>query len=92
VRLGPVIAKIMKKVMATILVVPLPIACSRNGLMKKTSQHALSPEAKEVVEMINDVASGIMFEQYQNLPTGAKMRVAEVTRNTQRMLDEDATS
>jgi hypothetical protein len=60
--------------------------------MEETNQDALSSEAKEVVEMINDIAAGIMLHHYDNLSTGAKMRVSAVTRNTQKMLDDGSTS
>lgn len=60
--------------------------------MKKTSQNRLSPEARQVVEMIYDLAVEFMFGQYENLSTVMKMRLAEVTKNTQKMMDGDLTT
>ena len=72
----------------------LPLATKMYGscLMTKDSQNSLSPEARELIEMINDLAVDFMFWQYENLSTGMKMRLAKVTRSTQRMLDGDVKS
>ena len=59
--------------------------------MENADPRTLSTEAKEVVEMIYELSTGIMFSQYENLSTGAKMRIAEVTRNTKKMLEDDMT-
>jgi len=59
--------------------------------MKETNPNRLSQEASQVLEMINDLAVEFMFCQYENLSPGMKMRLAEVTKNTQRMMDGDLT-
>ena len=49
---------------------------------------ALSEEAAELVKMINEMARELMFCAYDHLPAGPKMKLSDLTRNTQRMLDE----
>lgn len=59
--------------------------------MKETNTHGLSQEARLVLEMINDLAVEFMFCQYENLSPGMKMRLTEMTKNTQKMMDGDLT-
>jgi len=49
---------------------------------------ALSPEATELVQIINDVATDLMFHVYEDLPPDMKMKLSDLTRNTQRMLED----
>lgn len=47
----------------------------------------LSQEAKELVEMINEIATDLMFHAYDHLPVTGKMKLCELTKNTQRVLE-----
>lgn len=48
----------------------------------------LSEEATEVVEMINEIATDLMFHAYDHLPVGSKMKLSELAKNTRRVLEE----
>ena len=48
----------------------------------------LSPEATELVQIINDVATDLMFHVYEDLPPDIKMKLSDLTRDTQRMLED----
>jgi hypothetical protein len=57
-----------------------------------TQKDALSREAREVVEMINDMAVELMFCAYEDLSPGMQMKLSNLARDTHRMLgnNEDA--
>ena len=49
----------------------------------------LSRNAREVVQMINEIATDLMFAAYPNLSPGMKIKLSDLTRNTTRMLEEE---
>ena len=57
-------------------------------LKPSTEKEGLSPEATEVVEMINEMATELMFYAYDHLPVGVRMKLSDLTKNTQRVLEE----
>ena len=57
-------------------------------LKPSTEKEGLSPEATEVVEMINEMATELMFYTYDHLPVGVRMKLSDLTKNTQRVLEE----
>jgi len=54
-----------------------------------TENDSLSQEAREVVEMINEMAVELMFCAYDNLSAGMKMKLSNLTKNTQRVLEKN---
>jgi hypothetical protein len=53
-----------------------------------TENDGLSQEATEVVEMINEIATDLMFHAYDYLPVSGRMKLAELAKNTRRVLEE----
>jgi hypothetical protein len=53
-----------------------------------TENDGLSQEAREVVEMINEMAVELMFCAYDNLSAGMKMKLSNLTKNTHSMLEK----
>jgi hypothetical protein len=48
----------------------------------------LSEEATEVVEIINEIATDLMFRAYDYLPVGGRIKLSELAKNTRRVLEE----
>lgn len=59
--------------------------------MKKESENTISPEARELVKMINEFANEIIFHYYEYLSVSMRMRLADIIINSQKMLDDDLT-
>jgi|GEM_PF-3430643 hypothetical protein len=60
--------------------------------MDAAEKETLSPEATEVVQMINEMAMELMFHAYDHLPPGVRMKLSDLTKNTQRVLEENQQS
>jgi hypothetical protein len=60
--------------------------------MNKPSKGNLSPEEREVVQMIAEAAGAIMFDHYEDLPLNYRLTLEDVIKNAHRMLDDDVIS
>ena len=57
--------------------------------MSENTAQNLSPQAMEAIKMINQLATDIMFKAYDECTPGMKMRVANITKCTQDMLEKE---
>ena len=57
--------------------------------MRKSSEDSLSEGAREVLDNLKDLAAEVMYDNHRHLTAGMRIRLGNVIKNTQRLLDEN---